>query len=189
MRCTAVLDACVLVPMPLCDTLLRLAEEPAVYRPVWSEQILLEVGNALENNLHRSRFQRERRIHAMRGAFPEAEVSVPRGLVNGVTGIPDPNDRHVVAAALLGAADAIITLNAKHFPSDAIEPYGLVCQTPDDFLVQQFRLAPELVLEKLDIQGAAIGEGRLFIAQKLQKTVPFFAGLIEWRIAGPGEKA
>ncbi len=63
MRYTAVLDACVLVPMPLCDTLLRLAEEPAVYRPVWSEQILLEVGNALENNLHRSRFQRERRIH------------------------------------------------------------------------------------------------------------------------------
>ena len=182
------LDSCVLVPMPLCDTLLRLAEEPAVYRPLWSEQILLEVGNALEKKLHRTRSQRERRMHAMRGAFPEAKVTVPPGLVNGVAGIPDPNDRHVVAAAILGAANAIITLNAKHFPSDAIEPYGLVCQTPDDFLVQQFRLAPELVLEKLDVQGAAIGEGRLFIAQKLQKTVPSFAGLIGWRNAGPKEK-
>jgi hypothetical protein len=44
------LDACVLVPMPLCDTLLRLAEEPAFYRPLWSEEILREVGDALEKN-------------------------------------------------------------------------------------------------------------------------------------------
>jgi hypothetical protein len=43
----AVLDACVLVPMPLCDTLLRLAEDPAMYRPLWSEAILTEVATAL----------------------------------------------------------------------------------------------------------------------------------------------
>ena len=46
-----VLDACVLIPMPLCDTLLRLAEDPSMYRPLWSDQILQEVGIALEKKL------------------------------------------------------------------------------------------------------------------------------------------
>ena len=46
-----VLDACVLAPMPLCDTLLRLAEDPSMYRPLWSGNILQEVGNVLQNKL------------------------------------------------------------------------------------------------------------------------------------------
>ena len=46
---SAVLDACVLVPMALCDTLLRLAEKPALYQPLWSEQILAEVAKVLES--------------------------------------------------------------------------------------------------------------------------------------------
>ena len=44
---TALLDACVLVPMCLCDTLLRFAKDPAMFRPLWSTQILKEVGDAL----------------------------------------------------------------------------------------------------------------------------------------------
>ncbi|HWY22838.1 MAG TPA: PIN domain-containing protein [Candidatus Acidoferrum sp.] len=182
MRYAAVLDACVLVPMPLCDTLLRLAEEPAVYRPVWSEQILLEVGRTLEKKLNRTPFQRERRLQAMRNAFPEAEVRVPWDLVKSVTCIPDPNDRHVVAAAILGSADAIVTFNAKHFPADCVKQYGLVCQTPDEFLVQQFDLARDLVLERLDSQAAALGLKRLFITGKLERMVPSFVGLVEPRI-------
>jgi len=58
-----VLDACVLVPMPLCDTLLRLAEEPAMYRPMWSEEILQEVGAALEKRLKRTPAQIARAKH------------------------------------------------------------------------------------------------------------------------------
>lgn len=42
------IDACALVPMPLCDTLLRMAVEPSLYRPLWSELILSEVGTAME---------------------------------------------------------------------------------------------------------------------------------------------
>lgn len=184
MNYTAVLDACVLVPMPLCDTLLRFAEAPAIYRPLWSEQILLEVGNALEKKLKRTRFQRERRLHAMRNAFPEAEIFVPGDLVKAITCIADRNDRHVVAAAIAGSADAILTLNTKHFPSDCIEQYGLICQTPDEFLAQQFYLAPDLVLEKLDSQAAALGLKRSFITQKLETMAPRFVGLVERGIAG-----
>ena len=184
MRYAAVLDACVLVPMPLCDTLLRLAEEPAMYRPLWSEKILLEGSNALGKKLNRTRLQRQRRLEAMRGAFPEAEVSVPSDLVKGITQIPDPNDRHVVGAAIAASADAIVILNTKHFPAKCIEQYGLICQTPDEFLLQQFYVAPELVLEKLDFQAAALSQDRSFIIQGLQRIVPSFAGLVAFGIVG-----
>jgi predicted nucleic acid-binding protein len=179
-----VLDACVLVPMPLCDTLLRLAEDPALYRPRWSDRILLEVGDALEKKLGRTPSQRERRLQSMRVAFPEAEVDVPADLAKVLTCIPDPNDRHVVAAAIAGAAEAIVTLNTRHFPADCIKEYDLICQTPDEFLVSQFHLAPELVLEKLDSQAAALGLERWFITERLRKMVPCFAGLVELGIAG-----
>jgi predicted nucleic acid-binding protein len=189
MSYTAVLDACVLVPMPLCDTLLRLAEEPATYRPLWSEQILLEVGVALENKLKRNAFQRQRRLHAMRGAFPDAELDVPVGLADTITCIPDPNDRHVVAAAVFGSADAIVTFNIRHFPPGCIQQYGVSCQTPDQFLVRQFHFAPELALEKIDSQAAALGQERAFITHRLRKMVPSFADLVDLGIAGAdGEK-
>src|SRR5271163_3237027 len=51
---SAVLDACVLVPAALCDTLLRLAEEPAMHRPLWSEQIMAEMIKALRTKIHRT---------------------------------------------------------------------------------------------------------------------------------------
>lgn len=121
MRYTVVLDACVLVPMPLCDTLLRLAEEPASYRPLWSEQILLEVGDALEKKLKRTALQRQRRLRSMQSAFPDAEVEVPIDLAEAITCIPDPNDRHVVAAAISGSADAIVTFNMSIFRLNAFD--------------------------------------------------------------------
>src|ERR1700719_2614268 len=99
MSFAAVLDACVLVPMPLCDTLLRLAEEPALYRPIWSEQILLEVGGALAKKLNRSPLQVRRRLTQMRAAFPEASIDVPEDLIEAIVCIPDADDRHVMAAA------------------------------------------------------------------------------------------
>jgi len=73
---SVVLDACVLVPMPLCDTLLRLAEDPPLYRPLWSNRILEEVGTAVRNKLNHTERQSNRRIEAMRQAFPEALVSL-----------------------------------------------------------------------------------------------------------------
>jgi predicted nucleic acid-binding protein len=187
MSYTVVLDACVLVPMPLCDTLLRLAEEPATYRPLWSGEILLEVGDALENKLKRTAFQRQRRLDSMRGAFPDAEVDVPVDLAKALTCIPDPNDRHVVAAAISGSARAIVTFNTRHFPSDCLEEYGLVCRTPDEFLVRQFQLFPESVLEKLDSQAAALRQQRSFIAERLQRIAPSFSRLLERGIVGADE--
>ncbi len=174
----AVLDACVLVPMPLCDTLLRLAEDPAFYRPLWSEEILREAGDALEGKLGLSLSQRKRRLDAMRQAFPEACVPVPNDLLDAFECGADKDDRHVVAAAVRGQANAIITFNTKHFPRECLDEYGLLCQTPDEFLVHQFHLNPPLVLEKLDQQAVAISRQRVELTGTLAKVVPQFATVL-----------
>src|SRR5271170_185943 len=108
---SAMLDACVLVPMALCDLLLRLAEEPAMYRPLWSEQILTEMTKALRTKLHRSSEQAAWRRQKMKEAFPEAMVAVPSALLKAVECIPDKDDRHVLAAAIVAHANAIVTQN------------------------------------------------------------------------------
>lgn len=150
-----------------------------MYRPLWSDQILGEVGDALEKKLYRTPFQRQRRLAAMRRAFPEATVDVPADLIEAITCIPDPKDRHVLAAAIRGPANAIITLNTKHFPAECLRQYDLVCQTPDEFLMHQFYLAPEQVLQKIDYQAAAIVQERAVLIQKLRPMVPSFAALAE----------
>jgi len=56
--------------------------------------------------------------------------------------LPDPNDRHVLAAAIRCRADVIVTCNLVDFPLQALKPFDLVAQHPDDFLVDLFELAP-----------------------------------------------
>ena len=174
---TAVLDACVPYPMPLCDTLLRLAEDPSFYRPLWSEQILQEVGNILLEKSY-SQAQKERRLNVMRQCFPEALVEVPEELIAAVGTIPDLNDHHVLAAAIASKANAIITQNTKHFLPECLEKYGVLCQNADDFLVHQYYLGPEQFAEKLDEQAAAVKQERNMLLQNLAKAAPRFCKLI-----------
>ncbi|MGA9072201.1 MAG: PIN domain-containing protein [Terracidiphilus sp.] len=176
---SVVLDACVLVPMPLCDTLLRLAEGSSLYRPFWSDRILEEVGRALQEKLRHSEGQSQRRIRAMRYAFPEALVQLDPSLEESLGCIPDKDDRHVMACAIRCGAYAIVTSNTKDFPAGCLAQWDLVCQTPDDFLLHQFHLNADLVLEKLDNQGAAIGKERDYILERLRVLAPQFVALVE----------
>lgn len=173
------LDACVLVPVSLCDLLLRLAEEPAMYRPLWSEQILLEMTRALRTKLHRSGEEAEWRRSQMEQAFPEAMLSVPTELLQAAECIPDPEDRHVLAAAIVGRANIIVTQNIRHFPRSCVEKFGVLCQTADAFLTYQYHLRPQLVLDKLDDQGAGISRDRNFVLQSLRAAAPEFVKLVE----------
>jgi predicted nucleic acid-binding protein len=175
----ALLDACVLVPMCLCDTLLRLAEDPAMYRPLWSSEILREAGDALESKIGLSPGQRKRRIGAMTAAFPEAAMQPAEGLVESLNGIPDKDDRHVMAAAIAGHADVIVTSNVKDFPSEYLAGFDILCQTPDDFLIHQFHLNLPLVLEKLDGQAVKIQRQRADILSTLRRVAPKFVATVE----------
>jgi predicted nucleic acid-binding protein len=176
---SAVLDACVLVPASLCDTLLRLAEEPAMYRPLWSEQIMAEMIKALRTKIHRTEAEAQYRQRKMNESFPEATVRVSPDLLKAVECIPDPDDRHVLAAAIMAQANTIVTQNTKHFPKDCLEQYGVLCQTADDFLVHQYHLHPQLVLDKIDDQAIGISKDRAYVVTSLRASVGEFCKLLE----------
>ena len=60
--------------------------------------------------------------------------------------LPDVNDVHVLAAAIAGHADCIVTANLKHFPADVLQRHGLESIHPDDFLIYQLDLEPYVAL-------------------------------------------
>jgi hypothetical protein len=88
-------------------------------------------------------------------AFEGAKVTGYECLVASMTN--DPKDRHVLAAAILCGAHAIVTDNVKHFPPESVKPYDLDVQTPDDFLAHQFHLNQDLMRERIAAQAAARG--------------------------------
>lgn len=105
--------------MPVADTLLRLAEEPAFYIPKWSPHILDEVRRTLVRFGY-SQPQIDRRIEKMTGAFPEALTVDYEDLIEAMKN--DPKDRHVLACAIRSTSHAIVTSNKKHFPAPALAP-------------------------------------------------------------------
>lgn len=148
------LDACVLVPVALADTLLRLAEAD-LYRPLWSERVLAEVVSAIEEiHPELADGRARRRAATMDHAFDDACVRGWERLVQGIAS-PDEDDRHVVAAALRGQADLIVTANLSDFPASSLEPLGLEAQGPDDFLLNQLDLDPDVVVRVLHEQAEA----------------------------------
>lgn len=128
----ALLDACILVPQRLSSLLLTLAEE-GLYEPRWSEAILDETKRALVQKLRLSPDLARRRLDAMRAAFPEAAVVGFEGLVPSLQ--CHPKDRHVLAAAITGTVDVLVTNNLKDFPAEACDPYDLQTLDADFFLL------------------------------------------------------
>lgn len=167
----AVLDTCVLAPMPLCDALLRLAEEPAFYIPKWSADILRELCSTLLR-MGYTEAQAGRRIAAMETAFEDANVTGYECLVASMTN--DLKDRHVLAAAVRCGAQAIITDNVKHFPPASVAPYDIDVLTPDEFLVQQFHLNAAALVAKLEAQAAIRGVPLSNLLTAMRKRAPRF---------------
>ncbi|HEX9538893.1 MAG TPA: PIN domain-containing protein [Streptosporangiaceae bacterium] len=149
-RYTAVLDACVLVPIVLADTLLRVAEK-GLYRPLWSDRILVEAQQATEE-IHPG-IDVSKRFASMREAFSDALVTGWEELEPGIL-LPDEDDQHVVAAAVRGGADAIITANLADFPATALGPFGLEAVHPDDLLLDQLDLSPPTIVQVIHEQVA-----------------------------------
>lgn len=119
-----------------------------------------------------------RRFRDMDDAFEDALVTGWEPLETGID-LPDPDDRHVLAAALRGGAQAIVTFNLKDFPEDVLGPLDLTAVHPDQFLLDQFDLAPPVVLDVLCEQAAHTRCPRLdvedVIARLARAGVPGFA--------------
>ena len=104
------LDACVLYPTVLREILIGVARE-GLYRPLWSARILEEWARAAARLGPADEAIARGEVAALRAAFPQAEVAAQPGL-EGRLHLPDPNDIHVLAAAIAAHADAIVTFNA-----------------------------------------------------------------------------
>jgi hypothetical protein len=133
------LDADVLFPMPLCDTLLLLAEE-RLFSPRWSSQILEEVRRNLVQSKRCTPAQALRRVTVVDDAFPEALVEDYEQVIPELRN--HEKDRHVAAAAIHGKVDVIVTQNLRDFPSEALAPWGLRAVGPDRFLLDLLDAAP-----------------------------------------------
>jgi predicted nucleic acid-binding protein len=129
---TALFDACVLYPAPLRDLLMRLATSD-LFRARWSAAIHVEWTSAVLVNRPELQKQLARTRELMDAHVMDAVVTGHEPLVETLH-LPDPGDRHVLAAAIMGRADVIVTKNLKHFPADRLEPFGIRAQHPDMFV-------------------------------------------------------
>lgn len=173
----AVLDASVLYPLPLRDTLLR-AAQVGIYEPCWSERILEEVTRNLVENDAADTASAARMIDAMRGAFDAATVE-PFKIANLESKMTnDPKDRHVLAAAVATEAAIVVTLNLRDFPRAACEPHSVEPVHPDKFLLDLYTLDPDAMQLALSLQAAALTRPTMAVADilhRLAPTVPGFA--------------
>lgn len=149
----AVLDADVLIPAALRDTLLRAAQR-GLYRPYWSAAILAEV----ERNLVRARLTTAAQARGLVGvlhtAFPRALVADYERLIPDMTN--HPKDRHVLAAAVTAGAQIIVTFNLRDFPGEAVARYNIESAHPDTFLTDLADRAPEIMAQVIERQAAAL---------------------------------
>ena len=154
-RLTALLDANVIYPSGLRDALLRLADQN-LYRARWSAMIHQEwIRNVLNDRPDLGPDQLQRTRETMDRHFPDALVVGFEPLIDGVS-LPDPRDRHVLAAAIKGRADVIVTQNLKDFPQEQLDPCQIEAQHPDDFALSLFDLYPGAVLGAVRDHRAAL---------------------------------
>ncbi len=130
---TALFDANVLYSAPVTDLVMELASTH-LFRARWSDHIHEEwIASVLKDRPDLTRDQLERRRSQMDSALHQPCVTGYDGLI-GALELPDPDDRHVLAAAIEGRADVIVTYNMKDFPGERLLPHGVEAQHPDEFL-------------------------------------------------------
>ncbi|MEI8020135.1 MAG: PIN domain-containing protein [Schlesneria sp.] len=163
---TVIYDACVLYPAPLRSLLMYLAMTD-LYRARWTNEIHEEwMRNVAKNIPNFTRQQAETIRDLMNAHVLDCLVSGYEALVPSLT-LPDAGDRHVLAAAIHCGADTIVTFNLKDFPDEALRPYGIEAQHPDDFLSEQIDLAPSTVCGAAHQQRQSLKKPPMTVEQYL----------------------
>lgn len=144
----AVFDACILYPFQLRNIVVQAAVDRLV-EARWTDAIHDEwirnlTANAPAIPIDRLRVTRQ----LMDDALPRATIAGYEEHIPEVT-LPDPNDRHVVAAAIAAKGSLILTWNLRHFPENELKKFNLRKLTPDAFLCGLFDTVPDLVLGSL----------------------------------------
>lgn len=149
-----VYDACVLHPAPLRDLLIRIANS-GIVRARWSERILDECFDSIRArraDLSVTSLRRTREL--MCAAVADCIITGFEQLEEGLD-LPDPDDRHVLAAAIKASAQAIITTNLRDFPDHILARYDMEPKHPDDFVLESIDIAAAAVVRCVTEQAAA----------------------------------
>ncbi len=149
------LDACVLFPAPLRDFLLHLALLDVI-QARWTEDIHHEwIRNVLRTRPDLTERQLKRTRNLMDLHVRDCLVYDYRQLINGLD-LPDPDDRHVLAAAIKCEAEAIVTFNLRDFPKDILAEYKLIALTPDDLISKKFSSSGSNIREAFNRQLSSL---------------------------------
>lgn len=162
----AVLDACVLFPASLRDILVRLSELE-LYDVAWSDRILHEATRNLVGKGLMTQEKADKLARQLTEVFEGSEVN-PQAVTDLETVMTnDPGDRHVLATAVSGRAELIVTHNLRHFPAAACDPHGVRPMHPDEFLQILLAKAPNLVVKALTSQAEALRKPPMTLEQVL----------------------
>ncbi len=131
------LDACVLFPTVLREMLIGTAAAGG-FLPLWSARILEEWARATRRLDPGAEAIARAEIAMLRSDWPEAEVEADPALVETLS-LPDADDRHVLAAAIAGRAEILLTLNRMDFPTRTLACHGLIRREPDSLLLDLAR--------------------------------------------------
>lgn len=166
MSIVAVYDACVLYPAHLRDLLIR-AGVAGLVQPKWTEQILDETFRSIlasRPDLNASALERTRAL---------MNVSVRDVLVDDYERwipdleLPDPDDRHVLAAVIASDAQFIVTFNLAHFPQTVLERFHLEAQHPDQFITNLIDTNPDDMRQVIESMLSALQHPRPTVEQLL----------------------
>jgi predicted nucleic acid-binding protein len=149
------IDACVLYPTVMREMVLG-AAGANLFAPLWSARILEEWARAVVKLGPGAEVQARAEIAMVQAQFPGAEVPVAAELETRLW-LPDAADIHVLAAAIAGAADLILTLNAKDFPRRILSEEGLERDDPDGFLLGLWHDFPDSIEA---VAAAVLAEAR-----------------------------
>jgi predicted nucleic acid-binding protein len=151
---SVIFDACVLYPAPLRDLLMHLALTD-LFKARWTDKIHDEWITALLRREQYDRRTLERTRDLMDANVRDAKVVGYEWLIDSID-LPDPNDRHVLAAAIKVGANAIVTTNLKDFPDCELSKYDVEAIHPDDFIYYQIDLSPAVTCEAIKRQRKSL---------------------------------
>ena len=136
-------DACVLYST-LPRALVLGAARAGLIVPVWSARIIEEWRRAVARDGAQAAAQVASEIALARIACPKAEIAVPEALADTLS-LPDANDRHVLAAAIAGRVDVLLTRNLRDFPPRTLARYGMSPRAPDSLFLEMWGEHPGTV--------------------------------------------
>lgn len=152
-------DACVLystVPRAL----VLGAAEAGLIVPLWSDRIVEEWRRAVARDGPEAAAHVASEIALARRACPDASIAVPDGLSDTLA-LPDPDDRHVLAAAIAGRAKTLLTRNMRDFPPRTLARHGVSPRHPDSLFLELWTVRPDVVARitapVVDAMGRATG--------------------------------